>query len=361
MVKSRLSRSSDKEPVKQVVERLSIIGEHDEDRSAVEPPSFLGEDKSDNHDDKPTLQPPRTNLTMDSFELGRKLGGGMYGQVHLARHRVSNYICALKIISKPKYVESGQEELVRRELEVHTNLRHANILRLFAWFHDNDSIYLVLEYAPNGSLFSKLGKQPNKRFSEHTTAHHIFQIAQALRYMHSKHIIHRDIKPENILLGFHNEIKLADFGGSVHSASNLRSTIYGTVDYLSPEVAIMMAKPGKSEKWYTNAVDQWSLGILTYELLVGVPPFEMDSIEETKKKIVGFKGEIRFPDFMSEGAARFILQLLNLHAHKRMGLDEVFQHPWIVSHVSRSEKSGLRSFSRLIQAVSEAYNPRSLQ
>lgn len=99
-------------------------------------------------------------------------------------------------------------------------------------------------------------------------------MAMALRYMHSKNIIHRDIKSENILVGLHSEIRLADFGYRVHSESGLRSTVCGTLDYLSPEVALMMLKPGKSEEYYTKAIDQWSLGVLMYELLVGRPLFE---------------------------------------------------------------------------------------
>ena len=107
-------------------------------------------------------------------------------------------------------------------------------------------MYLVLEFAPGGSLYSKLKKQPKGRFTEHQTAIYITQLASALRYMHSKNIMHRDLKSENILLGFHSEIKLADFGYSVHSEFGFRSTVCGTADYLSPEIAAMAMKPGMS-------------------------------------------------------------------------------------------------------------------
>jgi aurora kinase len=119
-----------------------------------------------------------------------------------------------------------------------------------------------------------------------------------------------DIKPENILLGLHNEIKLADFGYSVHSSSSHRSTICGTLDYLSPEVAVMMLNPGKDEMYYTNAIDQWSLGVLTYELLVGKPPFEMKSAKATQTKIARWNGkEMKFPSYISKEAEDFILQV----------------------------------------------------
>ncbi|KAF2635978.1 kinase-like protein [Massarina eburnea CBS 473.64] len=331
--------------MQQPAENLATITEHE----VVHGPSFIDGDKGKGKGNSSTLRPPRTDLTIASFELGGKLGSGQFGHVHLARHRATDYICALKLISKADCVKGGQEEMVRRELEVHTNLAHANILRIFAWFHDNDNICLVLEYAPNGTLFSLLGKQPERRFSESMTATYISQIAQGLRYMHRKNIIHRDIKPENILLGFHHEIKLADFGWSVHSVSNLRSTVCGTIDYLAPEIAIMLTKPGKTDQWYTNAVDQWSLGVLTYELLTGRTPFETWDAEATKRRIAEFKGMVRFPQHVSKAAEDFIKQLLNLDAEKRLGLSEVLQHPWILGHVARSEKTGLRSLHYLLE------------
>jgi serine/threonine protein kinase len=255
------------------------------------------------------MQPPRTDLRISQFEIGKPLGRGMFGQVYLARHRTSNFICALKVISKAACASDGAEKLVLRELEVHQNMRHANILRFYAWFHNKISIYLILEYAPNGDLYSKLKTQPHGRFKEPDAARYITQMAEALRYMHRKNVIYRDIKPENILLGFRNEIKLADFGWSVHSESGFRSTVCGTLDYLSPEVAVMMLKPGQTDQWYTNAIDKWSLGVLTFGMLVGKPPFETKSIKTTEKKIANFDGCIKFPKYVSREAEDFVLQV----------------------------------------------------
>jgi aurora kinase len=194
-------------------------------------------------------------------------------------------------------------------------------------------------------------------------------MAEALRYMHRKNVIHRDIKPENILLGFRNDIKLADFGWSVHSESGFRSTVCGTLDYLSPEVAVMMLKPGQTDRWYTNAIDLWSLGVLTYEMLVGKPPFETKSIKATEKKITNFDGKIKIPKYVCRDAENFVLQvsmvddasgvgsaaddrvkLLNLEAEKRMSLDEVLEHPWIKQNVDKAE-GGVRRFSRLLDGA----------
>ncbi|PSN68883.1 Pkinase-domain-containing protein [Corynespora cassiicola Philippines] len=272
-------------------------------------------------------------LRYEHFKLGKWLGQGNFGTVYLAKHKPTSYICVLKIIDKSTCTDEEEENLFRRELEVHQNLSHANILRLLAWFHDENRIYLVLEYAAGGSLYAKMKGQKEGRFEEKGAAQYIAQMADAIKYMHGKNIMHRDIKPENILLGLHDEIKLADFGYSVHSSSGHRKTICGTVSYLSPEVAIAILKPRKDKQFYTKAIDRWSLGILAYELLVGKPPFEMENEEDTKEKIANFKGHVPFPEHVSEAAREFILQLLNLDAEERMSLDDIIKHEWIVQHL----------------------------
>jgi aurora kinase len=199
-------------------------------------------------------------------------------------------------------------------------------------------------------LFTRLKKQKKGRFDEHTAAQYVAQVADALRYMHAKNILHRDSKPENILLGLHNEIKLADFGYSVHSESGFRSTVCGTLDYLSPEVAVMMLRPGKSKEFYTKAIDQWSLGVLMYELVVGKAPFEMKSGVKTQKKIARFKGKgIKFPSHVSKDAEALIRELLNMDAEERLGFEGVLEHPWVVRYTEKSKKSGVRSLGRILE------------
>lgn len=110
--------------------------------------------------------PPHPTLTAHDLKLGRALGRGKFGRVYLARHLTTNYICALKIISKAQCASTFEEKLIRRELEIHQNLAHKNILKLLSWLHDDTSINLVLEYAADGSLYSRLKKQPKGRFDE---------------------------------------------------------------------------------------------------------------------------------------------------------------------------------------------------
>lgn len=193
-------------------------------------------------------------------------------------------------------MKCGVEHQLRREIEIQSNLRHPNVLRLYAYFDDIKRIYLVLEFAPQGELYKKLTRKG--RFSELRAAKYILNLASALHHCHEKNVIHRDLKPENLLLGAKGEIKIADFGwaGSfscvcvsllpsylfmfnatgartpmrrciylpmraVHSPSSRRNTLCGTLDYLAPE---MIAR-GTHDK----CVDIWALGILAYEFIAG--------------------------------------------------------------------------------------------
>lgn len=121
-------------------------------------------------------------------------------------------------------------------------------------------------------------------------------MADALNYCHSKKVIHRDIKPENLLLGIYGDLKIADFGWSVHAPSSRRTTICGTLDYLPPEMI--------DDKPHDEKVDLWSLGVLCYELLAGKPPFETPTHDGTYQKIT--RVEYTCPPTMSPDAADLI-------------------------------------------------------
>jgi aurora kinase, other len=174
------------------------------------------------------------------------------------------YILALKCLYKSEIVQSKVEKQIRREIEIQQNLRHPHVLRLYGYFHDEKRIFLMLEFAGKGELYKQLTK--HGCFTEKRSSRYIDQMADALSYLHSKHVIHRDIKPENLLLGINGELKIGDFGWSVHAPGNRRQTLCGTLDYLPPEMV-----EGKS---HNERVDYWALGVLAFEFLVGNPPFE---------------------------------------------------------------------------------------
>ncbi|KAK5111512.1 Serine/threonine-protein kinase ark1 [Meristemomyces frigidus] len=268
------------------------------------------------------------------FEIGKPLGKGKFGRVYLARERSTGFVCALKVLHKSELQQGKVEKQVRREIEIQSNLAHPNILRLYGHFHDTKRIFLILEFAGKGELYKHLRKA--QKFPEWQAAQYIAQMASALKYLHKKHVMHRDIKPENILVGLHGEIKISDFGWSVHAPNNRRNTMCGTLDYLPPE----MIKPGREENWYSEKVDLWSLGVLTYEFLVGEAPFE-DTPVMTQRRIA--RGEMTVPAFVSAEARDLIKRLLVLDPEKRIPLEEVEVHPWIVKHCVKGERAYQRA------------------
>ncbi|CAD0197049.1 unnamed protein product [Chrysodeixis includens] len=276
-------------------------------------PSGLGAGPAKNEDKK-------KSWSLSDFDLGRPLGKGKFGNVYLAREKESHYVVALKVLFKSQILDSEIEHQVRREVEIQCRLRHPNILRMYGYFHDEKRIYLILEYAKHGSLYKLLKER--ERFDEKTVAVYIRDLTRALVYCHTKKVIHRDIKPENLLIGHNGELKIADFGWSVHSPSSRRMTLCGTLDYLSPEM--IEGKP------HSYAVDIWSLGVLCYELLVGLPPFDAKDSHQTYRKIRYVI--IKYPDFITDKAKDLMGKLLVIEPEQRLSLVKVLQHPWITEN-----------------------------
>lgn len=289
--------------------------------------------------EKPRKMPAKNDSTraseskkrwsLENFDIGRPLGKGKFGNVYLARERQTKFILALKVLFKKQLEKAGVEHQLRREVEIQSHLRHPNILRLYGYFHDASRVYLILEFAPRGELYGEL--QRCGGFSEERSATYMMELADALNYCHSKKVIHRDIKPENLLLGANGELKIADFGWSVHTPSSRRSTLCGTLDYLPPEMI--------EGKTHDEKVDLWSLGVLCYEFLVGHPPFEAKSNEETYRRIS--RVEYTYPPQtnFSAGAKDLVARLLKHNPMHRLPIEGVLCHPWVVEYSTKKPKA----------------------
>eukprot|EP00871_Galdieria_phlegrea_P002667 jgi/Galph1/3400/GphlegSOOS_G2025.1 len=228
---------------------------------------------------------PMKRWTLKDFDIGRPLGRGKFGNVYLARERKTKFVVALKILFKSQLVKAGVEHQLRREMEIQSHLRHPNILKLYGYFYDKTRVFLILEYAAGGELYKEL--QKCGKFSECRAAAYIASLAHAL-----------DIKPENLLLGIRGELKIADFGWSVHAPNSRRMTMCGTLDYLPPE---MIEGREHDEKAQGHT--------------------------ETYRRIA--RVDIRFPDWLSQHARNLISKLLVKDPEKRLALHLVLQHPWI--------------------------------
>jgi len=145
-------------------------------------------------------------------------------------------------------------------------------------------------------------------------------MASAVCYLQVRNVIHRDLKLENILLDDNDDLKISDFGWAVHSISDKRETICGTIDYLAPEIV--------AHEKYNNAVDVWCIGILMYEMIYGFPPFGSDTKEETMEKIknkdLKFYNDVRE---ISEETKDLMTKLLEFDADSRIKAANIFDHP----------------------------------
>ncbi|KAJ1358794.1 hypothetical protein KIN20_017315 [Parelaphostrongylus tenuis] len=171
---------------------------------------------------------------IDNFDIGRQLGRGAFGSVFIARSKEDKIVVALKVLFKEQIDKYNVGHQVNREIDIQYHLKHPNILQLKGYFHDQQRIYIILEFAEGGNLYERMKRKV--KLGEAEAAKYVRQLADALSYCHVRRIIHRDIKPENILLDKKRNAKIADFGWAVMSANSRRKTFCGTLDYMPPEM-----------------------------------------------------------------------------------------------------------------------------
>jgi len=247
-------------------------------------------------------------VRLDDFELLKVLGRGSFGKVMQVRKKSDGKVYAMKILKKQAIIARNQVEHTKAERKILQALQHPFLMTLRYAFQSKEKLYFVLDYYQGGELFFHL--KNNRRFPEDVARIYVAEIALALGHLHSLQVIYRDLKPENILLDDNGHVCLTDFGLSKDvEPTDKAHTFCGTPEYLAPEIV--------TGAGHDKAVDWWSLGILLYELTVGIPPFYSQNVNEMYNKIQ--HGVLRFPPFLSEPCKSLIVQLLNRDPKKRLG------------------------------------------
>eukprot|EP00732_Lithocolla_globosa_P003490 Lithocolla_globosa_v1_NODE_2823_length_1857_cov_19.312986.p1 type:complete len:547 gc:universal NODE_2823_length_1857_cov_19.312986:73-1713(+) len=251
-------------------------------------------------------------MRMEDFDLLKVIGKGSFGKVMQVKKKDTNRIYAMKIIKKANIVERDEVEHTIAERNVLAKINHPYIVNLKFSFQSPEKLYLVLAFVNGGELFKHL--QDEGQFDLYRAKFYTAQLLLALEHLHSHNIIYRDLKPENILLDSSGHIALCDFGlCKLHMTKDEKTnTFCGTPEYLAPELLI--------GEGYTKVVDWWTLGVLLYEMLTGLPPFYSENTNEMYRKIL--HEELTFPPEVPPAARLLLSKLLDRDPTARLGHDE---------------------------------------
>src|SRR5207247_9585083 len=208
----------------------------------------------------------RLGQQFGNYRLVSLLGQGGYAEVYLGQHVRLNQQAAIKVLHA--HLSGVEAEHFQQEAQTIATLVHPGIVRVFEYDVQDGVPFLVMDYAPNGSLRQRYPKGSLVPLPVIVSS--VKQVAAALQYAHEQKFIHRDVKPENMLVGRHQEVLLSDFGIATiaHSTSSLSASAEGTsgtLAYMAPEQIEGHSRP---------ASDQYALGLVVYEWLCGERPFE---------------------------------------------------------------------------------------
>ena len=259
---------------------------------------------------------------MNFYKYGRLLGKGAFGKVNLGLHVLTGRLVAIKSINKSKLLSEHQKSKIKLETSIMKTVSKCDyVVKLFETFETNKHICIVMEYICAGNLLTYIRKR--SKLNEHHAKIIFKQIALGLHHIHSNGIVHRDIKLDNILIDLNNIVKICDFGVSKQvNVNTIMKEQCGTPAYMAPELI-----KGKGYEGY--AVDLWSVGVVLYAMLSGTVPFKGNDIAELHTAIM--KGAFKQIEDISKEAEHLVRSLLEVDPNKRINIEQVLYHPWLVN------------------------------
>ncbi|KAM9033208.1 serine/threonine-protein kinase DCLK1 isoform X1 [Petaurus breviceps papuanus] len=260
----------------------------------------------------------------ERYKVGRTIGDGNFAVVKECIERSTAREYALKIIKKSKC--RGKEHMIQNEVSILRRVKHPNIVLLIEEMDVPTELYLVMELVKGGDLFDAITS--TNKYTERDASGMLYNLASAIKYLHSLNIVHRDIKPENLLVYEHQDgsksLKLGDFGLATIVDGPLY-TVCGTPTYVAPEII--------AETGYGLKVDIWAAGVITYILLCGFPPFRGSGDDQEVLFDQILMGQVDFPspywDNVSDSAKELITMMLLVDVDQRFSALQVLEHPWV--------------------------------
>ena len=275
-----------------------------------------------NYTEEDNMTNNKNKIGANNFICLALLGQGSFGEVYLVNKKNTNEYYAMKVLDKKKIEQQNIIKYALTERNVLSIINFPFIVKLNYAFQTKDKLFLLLDYCPGGDLSKQLYIQT--RFPESKAKFYICEITLAIGELHKHDIIFRDLKPDNIVIDKEGHAMLTDFGLSKEGVHDKRMTksFCGSVAYLAPE---MLNRTG-----HGKAVDWYLLGVVFFEMLVGLPPYFSNNQEQIFKNIDN--AELVIPNFISKKAQNLIRSLLIKDPLERLGskydVEEIKNHPY---------------------------------
>jgi len=258
-----------------------------------------------------------------NYLLIKSIGAGQFGQVFLANHIETNKMFAVKQIKKDRINSNALlTRLLHTEINIMHEIKHPNILHLYEFLHTANNYYLVLDYCNQGNFYSYVKARNMNKFSETEAVYMLKQIANGFQELRKRKILHRDFKLDNLFFN-DNKLVIGDFGFA-KSGVEMATTILGSPVTMAYEILTA----DTNGVTYSSKADLWSIGVVYYEILFGVPPFDGRDIEELVSDIRNkTKNGLPFLTKVSAESQHLITQLLKTNPEERLSWLEFFNHP----------------------------------
>ncbi|XP_054016639.1 testis-specific serine/threonine-protein kinase 3-like [Hylaeus anthracinus] len=295
------------------------------DKSAIK----LSEEENEKKSEKKL-----TVLESHGYSIGKTIGAGSYATVKVAKSDRHACQVAVKIVSKFQAPGEHLRKFLPREIEVVKGLKHPNLIRFLQAIETTHRVYIIMEYAQNGSLLDIIRRDT---FIDEIRSRRWFrQLLEGIDYCHRRGIVHRDVKCENLLMDHNYNIKLSDFGfargqmAPKNGVTPMSETFCGSYAYASPEIL-------KGVPYLPQSSDVWSMGVVLYAMVYGRLPFDDTNYSQLLKQV---QSRVTFPKEPNvSDTCRSLISRILVPQRIRLQIDSIRNDVWLVEALVTAQTS----------------------